>query len=333
MKSEHRHELETNALAQRLDTAIHRIQPHLSTIAGVAVALIVVMFAWSYLSSSSTARRSQAWDEFNLAVAEVVPDANQLRQAAQEHPGSAMQRMADATWADSQVWLAARDYIYNRAAAVEALSKATSVYQAIIQSSDDARLKNRAQLGLARVYELQGKFDEAREEYLKVGGGYQQYAKLQAERLAQPESKAMYAWLESARPPLPQSSLGGATAGQRPAFSEGELALPGENGVLGTSGSQTAPDPSIDDLLKGLELDLNPPDGKNDRYAPAPGEPAQAAPGETPATNAPSADAAPATPDVGGDRAPADEAPANSENPPAASEATATPPSSEKPAE
>lgn len=325
MKSEHRHELETNVLAQRLDAVIHRIQPYLSTIAGVVAALIVVMFAWSYISGSSAARRSQAWDDFNLAVAEVVPDANQLREVAQEHPGTAMQRMADATWADSQVWLAARDYIYNRAAAVEALSKATSAYQGIIQSSDDARLRNRAQLGLARVYELQGKLEEARQEYLKVGGGYQQYAKLQAERLTQPESKAMYAWLESARPPLPQSSLGGTPSGQRPAFSEGDLGLPGENGARGVTGGQSAPDASIDDLLKGLELDLNPPDPKNDRYAPTAGE--------APAADAPPADAASATPDDGEEKTPAGEPPANSENPPSASEPTATPPTTDKPAE
>lgn len=328
MKSEHRHELETNVLAQRLDTAIHRIQPYTSTIAGVIIALIVVMFAWSYIAGSSATRSSQAWDEFNHAVAEVVPDANQLRQAAQEHPGTTMQRLADATWADSQVWLAARDYIHNRAAAVEALSKATSAYQGIIQSTDDARLRNRAQLGLARVYELQGKLDAAREEYLKVGGGYQQYAKLQAERLAQPESKAIYAWLESARPPLPQSSLGGAASGQRPAFSEGDLGLPGASGAAGaTGGGKTTPDASIDDLLKGLELDLNAPDAKDDRYAPGTPPPGQSAPGETPPAEAPPSDAPVATPPANGETAPADDAP------PADEGTSATPPTTEKPAE
>ena len=32
MKSAHRHELQTNALAQRLDVAIQRLRPYVSTI-------------------------------------------------------------------------------------------------------------------------------------------------------------------------------------------------------------------------------------------------------------------------------------------------------------
>jgi predicted negative regulator of RcsB-dependent stress response len=271
MKSEHRHQLETNWLAKRLDVAIERFRPYASTIAGVVLALVVIMFLWSYIAGSSSARQSEAWDVFNLAVAEPMPDIEQLRQVAQEHPGTTMQQLADVTWADSEVLKASHNYIYNRSAAMEALAKATSAYQGVIHSSQDERLRNRAQLGLARVYELQGKLDEAREAYLKVAGGYGRYAKLQAERLAKPEAKEIYAWLENARPPLPRAPMGPGTPGQRPLFSEGELALPG--GVV-PPGS-TAPDgspaqgQSIDDLLRGLELDFGtpPPEGA-DRYAP-----------------------------------------------------------------
>jgi hypothetical protein len=58
MKSEHRHELETNALAKRLDNAIEQLRPYASTIAGVIVALVIVMFLWSYIAGSSSAQRS-----------------------------------------------------------------------------------------------------------------------------------------------------------------------------------------------------------------------------------------------------------------------------------
>ena len=100
-----------------------------------------------------------------------------------------MQQMADVTWADGQVFIGLANYIYNRAAAMEALDRATSAYQSILQSSDDERLLNRAHLGLARVYEMQNELDKARDEYLKVDGGYAEYAKQQAERLAKPEAK------------------------------------------------------------------------------------------------------------------------------------------------
>jgi hypothetical protein len=176
--------------------------------------------------------------------------------------------MADVAWADAQVFSATQNYIYNRSAAMESLTKATSAYQGVIQSADDERQRNRAQLGLARVYELQGKLDEAREAYLKVGGAYQQYAKLQADRLAKPEAKEVYAWLETARAPAPRAPFGPGTPGQRPAFSEGEMALPGADGSVLGPGGATTPAASIDELLKGLELDLGSPAAEDDRYAP-----------------------------------------------------------------
>jgi hypothetical protein len=284
MKSEHRHELETNVLAKRLDAVIEQLRPYAATIAGVIVALVVVMFLWSYLAGSSSARRTAAWDEFNLAVVEATPDIEQLRQVAQDHPGTELQQMADVAWADAQVFSATQNYIYNRAAAMESLTKATSAYEGVIQSSDDDRQRNRAQLGLARVYELQGKLDAAREAYLKVGGGYQQYAKMQADRLAKPEAKETYAWLESARPALPRAPWGPGTPGERPAFSEDELALPGADGAAGSTGvGPTAPAASIEELLRGLELDFETPATEGDRYAPGstPSAPAEGTPGDT----------------------------------------------------
>jgi hypothetical protein len=171
------------------------------------------------------------------------------------------------------------------------------------------------------VYELQGKLEEAREAYLKVGGGYQQYAKLQADRLAKPEAKETYAWLETARAPLPRAPWGPGTPGQRPAFSEGELALPAESATgPALPGSTTAPAASIEELLKGLELDFESPPAEGDRYAPGATPPAatdtppsDASQQETPsdgastesATTPPAGDAAPRASDAPASGAPA----------------------------
>ena len=137
-----------------------------------------------------------------------------------------MQQMADVTWADGQVMQASQNYIYNRSAANEALERAASAYQGVIQTSDDERLVDRARLGLARVYEMQNDLDKAREEYEQVAGAYAEYAKAQAERLAKPEAKETYAWLATAEPPRPRAPMGPGTPGQRPEFSPGDLSLP-----------------------------------------------------------------------------------------------------------
>jgi len=292
MKSEHRHQLETNALAKKLDVLVTRFQPYASTIAGVVVAIVVVMFLWLYWTGSSSTRQSRAWDEFNRSVSSASPDLEQLRLAAQEHPGTKMQKMADVTWADGQVWMAARDYLYNRLAATEALSRAAGAYESVIAASDDERLVNRAQLGLARVYEMQGELDQAREAYLNVRGGYEEYAKLQAERLAEPETKETYAWLATARPPLPRAPSGPGTPGRRPEFSEGELALPTADTAV-PQGTPAAGDP-FDELLKGFKLDFGDADSTDpaapDRYAPSTEPAGEQAPAATPDANSSSAE-------------------------------------------
>ena len=229
-----------------------------------------------------------------------------------------MQQMADVTWADSQVWIAARDYIYNRPAAMEAITKALSAYQSVIQSSDDERLVNRARLGVARAYEIQGKLDEAAKSYGEVKGAFEEYAKRQAERLAKPEAKDTYAWLATARPKLPQAPTGPGTPGVQPEFSAGELALPGDTTGAAPPSGTPATGQTLDDLLKGLEVDFNTPTG-NDRYAPGTTTPAQDgtqnettpnSPPDTPATTetAPPSTAPPAAGATTDGNAPADAA-------------------------
>jgi len=263
MKSAHRHQLETNALAQRLDVFIERMRPYAATVAGVVVAVVVIMFIWSYVSGSSAARQGAAWDAYHRGVVAVPPNLEQLRRSAEEFPGTKMQELADVTWADGQVYNAARDYFYNREAAMEALRRATSRYQGILQTSNDERLVNRAHLGLARIYEMQNELEKARQEYLKVKGGYEEFAKQQAERLAKPEAQEAYAWLATAQAPRPRAPAGPGTPGQRPEFSAGDFPLPGETPDADTT--DAAPGESVEELLKGFDLGF-PKTDEADRY-------------------------------------------------------------------
>jgi hypothetical protein len=273
MKSAHRHQLETNALAQRLDVLIERLRPYAAAAAGVVVAVVVIMFIWSYVSGSSAARQGAAWDAYHRGVAAMPPNLEQLRRSAEEYPGTKMQELADVTWADGQVYNAARDYFHNREAAMEALRRATSRYQGILQTSNDERLVNRAHIGMARVYEMQNELDKARQEYLKVKGGYEEFAKLQSDRLAKPEAQEAYAWLATAEAPRPRAPAGPGTPGQRPEFSAGDFPLPGESPDAGTT--DTAPGESVEDLLKGFDLGF-PKAGSDeaDRYEPGEQTPA-----------------------------------------------------------
>jgi hypothetical protein len=283
MKSEHRHELETNWLAKRLNVMIERGRPYASTVLGIAVAVVLVMVVWSIVAGSSSGRQSEAWNEFNQAVVEPQPDVERLRALAEEHPNTKIQQLADVTWADSQVWLAAHNYLYDRAGAMDALEKASSRYQSVIETSKDARVLNRARLGMARVHEIRGELDKAREEYLKVTGGIAKYAEEQAKRLATPESKETYAWLAKAEPTRPRSTSGLGGPASNPDFSAADLALPGDSPAGVTPTATPGESESLEKLLEGLNLDFGAIDETNDRYQLPNGTPGQ--PASPPAQN------------------------------------------------
>src|SRR3954468_6807340 len=135
MKSAHRHELETNALAHRLEVYIARYKPYASQIVGVLIAIVAVTLIASYLLGSSSSRKSEAWDTFNRAVTSTPPNLDELHRTAQEYPGTSMQQLADLTWADAQVFIASRQYLANRQKALEILNTATSAYENVLQSS------------------------------------------------------------------------------------------------------------------------------------------------------------------------------------------------------
>jgi hypothetical protein len=250
MKSAHRHELQTNALAHRLELAIDRLRPYTSTIIGVLIGIVVLSLIWSYVSSSTTAEQSEAWEAYNSSVSTLPPNLDRLRTSAQEYPGTQMQQLADITWADGQVFQASQISFYNRRASTDALNRATTAYLGILQTSKDERLINRAHLGMARVYEMRGELDKAIDEYEKVAGGYADYAKVQIKRLEEPEAKEFYSWYEKAEPPRMAAPSGPGIPGQRPDFSAGDIAMPAASTEAEAPGTEAAT--NFDELLKGL---------------------------------------------------------------------------------
>lgn len=297
MKSAHRHELETNSLAHRLEVYIYRYRDHASKIVGVLIAIVALILIGSYLLGAADARKTGAWDNFNQAITASPPNLDELHRTAQEFPGTAMQQVADVTWADAQVYIATRTYLANRVKALEVLNAATSAYESVIQSSKDEQLTSRARLGLARIYEIQNKLDKAREEYGKVNGALATYAKSQVERLNKPDVTDTYSWLATAQLPLPKAPAGPGVPGQRPEFSAQDMGLP-----TAPAGPAAAPNAEkakadndeFDRFLKSLKekSGKDAPDRYKDGEKPADGAAAPADPAAKDAPAAPPADAA-----------------------------------------
>jgi hypothetical protein len=137
------------------------------------------------------------------------------------------------------------------------------MYQALLDTSSDEQILDRARFGLARVYELRNEPDKAREEYLKVKSTYAAMAKLRAEELAKEKTKATLSWLAMAEIPRTAAPAGGGTPGQRPLFDVPDFTLPG---ATGTPTDPAEIDKNLEEFFKGVEkLDLGGGDTKN-RY-------------------------------------------------------------------
>ncbi|HVT27527.1 MAG TPA: hypothetical protein VHE81_05860 [Lacipirellulaceae bacterium] len=294
MKSAHRHQLETNVLAQRLEGYIERCRPYTSMILGVIVALAVAFLIWSFISSTSAARRSEAWNSYNNAVLAspsrfFSPSTlDDIHRAAQDYPGTRMQEVADVTWADGQVYTASLNYFIKRTAAMDALERAASAYQGVIQTSKDEHLINRSRLGLARIYEMQNHLDKARDEYQQVTGAYANYAQEQAKRLAKPDVQETYTWLASAQLPQPKAPNGPGTPGKSPQFSPGDISLPnGASSGTGNAGGKASGD-AFDTLFKTLQNESQKSDAAKESKSDTHAGNAESKPAEkTPAVPAP----------------------------------------------
>lgn len=285
MKSEHRHELETNVLAKNLAEWGERLRPHVSsllTVVAVVAAAYVLLSMWR---GAGSRRDQDAWDQYEMAVlgSDVEMDQLQRVAASEDYSGSAMQEWAFVAWADRQLRIAAERYLTDRDDATKRLTNIAGIYEELASSGGDPEVRNRARLGLARISEMQNRLDDARKQYGLVEGAL---APLAAERIKALESKdaqEVCKWLATADLPKPRPATGAGTPGARPGF---DAATPEADAAPASDAGK-----SLEDILGGLTGELEP-----GRYGEAPaGSDAAAAPAEPAPTDEAPADETPPT--------------------------------------
>ncbi len=295
MKSEHRHELETNELAKWLEIRIEQAKPYVAYIVAGVAALVVAVVAASYAGGRSAEKQERAWEAFALATYSRELDLSSLQEVAvsDEYAGSDVQEWAYLTWADRQVQLAAQAYLDNRERSTELLKPALSAYESVASLSADQQLVDRARLGLARVYEMQNQPDRAKQEYELVQGDFATVAAAAIRRLEDSSAAGDLAWLATAplpRPPVSESAV----LGSDPTFGVD---------IPGVSPEQQAEQKSLEEILGGFL-----PNGAANRYGE---EDAEAVEDDAPEADAEEAAESPA--DAASEEASTDEATESSE--------------------
>jgi len=251
MKTERRHDLETNELAVRLARWIEKLKPYTGSLLGGLILLCGIAVVSSFWASQSAAKRRAAWDEFAIARSTTDPELASLRRVAdkEEYAGTSMREWAYIAWADRQVLLASSEYLVNRESAQDRLRQVVGIYEELAEGISDPVIQNRARFGLARVYELQNKLEKAREQYALVQGELEPMAAYRAEQLDLTKVQEACAWLATAE--LPRRGLPGGVgeSGVRPNF---DATLP-DVSLPASSQESPALDPrSLEEIL-GLE--------------------------------------------------------------------------------
>ncbi len=221
MKSERRHDLETNQLAVQVQDFIDRAKPYASQIALVVLGLVVLGYIASSWGSANSATENEAWTEFTLASYSGDPELNSMKLLAEneEFAGTPVPEWAYLAWSDRQLLLASQSYLTDRTTTNKRLEQVLPIYTEMAAGAGNAQLQDRARYGIAQVLEMQGKVKEAREAYGKVKGDLATIAAARAEQLDSADVDAACEWLATAELPKRETpSTGGAALGTKPDF-------------------------------------------------------------------------------------------------------------------
>jgi hypothetical protein len=165
MKTERRHELEKNQLADWLTSKITWCEENARLIAGVVAGIAIIGIVYFVLSNRKQEREAAAWNTF--FTANVGPDTGALETLANNDGDLLAGQLADLRLADHNLAQGIDEMSKDRTAATEKITKSKDYYTRL-EKSRNAWMQERAALGLARGYETLGMLDKAQEHYTKL---------------------------------------------------------------------------------------------------------------------------------------------------------------------
>ncbi len=220
MKTERRHELEENSLANWLGESVERIQPYSRTLLAGVLAVAAVLLAWGVYNQRSARIRRDGWNEYFAALNSMKTE--QLSEVMSNYSGTEVATWAQLRLADMQAAEGVDLLFSNRPAALDELRSAETNYTEVGQASSDPLIQQRALIGLGRAYESLNRLDDARQQYEKLVADYPEglFAESARGRIAdlqRQSTREFYDWFATQNPqPASQTELG--SPGQQPPF-------------------------------------------------------------------------------------------------------------------
>ena len=216
MKSERRHDLQTNVLADWLGEKVKKIQEN-ATLVGGGFLLILIIVVFLFVRQKRLAgAASEGWTRFQqsraaglVALSQQQPLAlnnavRDLESLVREYADAPIAAYANLTLGDLQLQNGRMQYSLNKTAAREAFQSATGYYQAAASSTQSDNIKNQARYCEGKALEWQLKLGQAKAVYQKVTGPYQPEAEERIRNLDRQGTDAFYkqyaAWEPKPKP-------------------------------------------------------------------------------------------------------------------------------------
>ncbi len=237
MDSEHRHELEENALAKWLEREIKALKPQIPLIIGILIAFAVGILGWTGWTNYQKEEVANQWRDFAVAVTGQRPNVDTLQNAIDQNPGTDVEEWSKITLADGKTFQASLTFMTDRARSEELLAEAEEIYNAMLKEAKVRDNKGRANFGLARIYEMRGELEEASKQYGKVQGMFKEIASERAEYLSSDVARSNSTWLTNVVAETKTDA--------------------GSEGAAAAEEDDIDPDAAMEDLLRGIIGDSN----------------------------------------------------------------------------
>lgn len=229
MKTERRHELATNFLADWLGEKIEALKPYSAAVSATALLVVVLIVATVVLLQRRAANSAQAWSEYFSAIENQSPDeaSDKLETVAAEHSGSPAGLWSRLSLADGHLSNGVEDLFKDRTTARKALQQAQEEYQTVLeQAPRESLLAERALFGLAQTNESKNELEPARENYSELlarwpNGAFSSLARARLSDLERKSTKDFYDWF--AKQSTQTKTKPAARPGEKPAFDLGSL--------------------------------------------------------------------------------------------------------------
>jgi predicted negative regulator of RcsB-dependent stress response len=244
MKTARRHELKENDLAHYLEQTVDWASANAKLIVLGIAGVLAVIAALAYFQHRSKEKAAAAWDQ--EYAAEASDDTQRLEQFVESNKGTAAGQLANLRLADIDFDEGINQMSIDRENAEKRLNDAKNRYFAVLEAASDSRIKQRAELGMARYFESIGDLDKAKEHYGRLAkienGLFRDEADRKLADLGRPLNEEFVKWYSKLRPkaraassnPLIQSQLD-----QLPNFPTGGAPAPGAGDASAASPTAT----------------------------------------------------------------------------------------------